>query len=86
MSSKHKEYGRRPYQSKKSSGSHDQQHRNSNHYTPNQLRDSTKKATEDMNKLYHAFWAKKPLVGETIDSINHELEVKFSTPVKGNLS
>jgi len=85
MSSKHKDYGRRPYQSKKSTGSR-HQHRDNTPYTLNQLRDSTKKATEDMNKVYNAFWAKKPLLGYTNDTTNHELEVKFSTPVKGNPS
>ena len=85
MSSKYKDYGRRPYQSKKGSTGSRHQHKDTTLYTPNQLRDSTKKATEDMNTLYKAFWAKKPLVGD-VTNVNHELEVKFSTHTKGNPS
>jgi len=53
-------------------------------YTNHELRNSTKKAGEDMEKIYHAFWKKKPYVRDA--SINHELEVKFNTFTKGNKS
>jgi hypothetical protein len=85
MSSKHKDRGR-PQPKKGYDSRH--QHRENRHstlYTPKQLRDSTTKATEDMNKIYQSFWAKKPLYGH-VTNVNNELEVKFSTPIKGNPS
>jgi hypothetical protein len=77
MSSKHKSYGR-PFR-------HQQDTKRVEPYTTKELRDSTKNAADNMSKLYHSFWAKKPLLGEVL-SVNNELEVKFSTPKKGNRS
>jgi len=45
------------------------------------LRDSTKKAVDDMGKIYSSFWARKPLIYDP-SRVNNELEVKFSTPKK----
>ena len=76
MSSKHKDRGR-PQPKKGYDSRH--QHRENRHstlYTPKQLRDSTTKATEDMNKIYQSFWAKKPLYGH-VTNVNNELEVNF---------
>ena len=86
MASKYKDSGRHSHP-KKGTGSRNQprENRHSTLYTPKQLRDSTTKATEDMYKIYRAFWAKKPLYGQDT-SVNNELEVKFSTPIKGNPS
>ena len=54
-------------------------------YTTKELRDSTKHATDNMNKLYKSFWARKPLHNGTT-AVNNELEVKFSTIKKWNRS
>ena len=53
-------------------------------YTDHELRNSTKKAAEDMEKIYKSFWAKKPYISDPSKKINHELEVKFNTFAKGN--
>lgn len=71
MSSKHKPYGH-PHQGNK---------RPDTLNLAKDLRDSTKKAVDDMDKMYSSFWARKPLTDDHI-SVNNELEVKFSTPKK----
>ena len=79
MSGKHKTHGRQANPRKGSNPSKDQP------YTTTELRDSTKKAVDDMGEIYRSFWARKPVVYEP-NSVNNELEVKFSTIKKGNRS